>query len=201
MPEHYRTDELVRVIVEGRVTHFVADEAPGELTVALQTATGLYDVTVPTDVATIERLVPADGVPRLGEIWRDRYGCDWFARRDANTVALQAATGPAEPWVHVNQTCGPLTKVYPVSVIVLDGGQPVEPEQPAVEVAADVETPELRVGDRWRDRESCVWRVVETYGQLMLACDYTGEQQWWEGVSAGYGPLERVTDTTPGGEG
>lgn len=118
---------------------------------------------------------------RFGDLWEDHAGDVWRVVERGNRVLLFFG-GEYLPWEDVWAKYRPLKRVGP---------KPVELEPTAIEA------PELRVGDRWRDRESCVWRVVETYGQLMLACDYTGEQQRWEGVSAKYGPLER--DLTPGG--
>ncbi|MFD0884708.1 hypothetical protein ACFQ08_09115 [Streptosporangium algeriense] len=257
MPEqyNYQLGERVRVIVEGLITHMepAANACPEELTVELEHSAGGYGVTVPLDTVTIERLVPADGVPQPGELWRDRHGRTWFAHENSLNadIALRCTDGDCHLWRSANMNYGPLTRTYPPAVaeqpiafpelrvgdlwedhagdvwrvveragrvLLFFGGEylpwedvsakykplkrvgpkTAEPEPPAVaEQPTDV--PELRVGDRWRDRESCVWRVVETYGQLMLACDYTGEQQRWEGVSAKYGPLTRIIDTAPGG--
>ncbi|MFI7532618.1 hypothetical protein [Streptosporangium sp. NPDC049376] len=124
MPEHYKLGERVRVIVEGLITHIApaCDAFPEELTVDLEHSAGPYGVTVPLDTVTIERLVPADGVPQPGEIWRDRHGTDWFAHQGYPPVALRATTGQLAPWPTIDRERGPLTKVYPAPVIVLDGG-------------------------------------------------------------------------------
>ncbi|MEU8035675.1 hypothetical protein [Streptosporangium sp. NPDC049078] len=117
MPEQYKINERVRVLIEGAIVYERdGNDALAELTIALETSTGdLYDVTVPLDQVTIERLVPADGKPKPGEIWRDRHGTDRFATKDSQyaEIVLQDAAGAVRRWQYVNQHYGPLTRVYP----------------------------------------------------------------------------------------
>ncbi len=147
MPEQYKIDERVRVIVEGLVARITEGEElyPGELTIALPNPAGLYDVTVPLDSVTVERLVPAGGEPKPGEIWRDKIGRDWFAYFGRyEQVQLMSPVGNGEPWKHVNQEHGPLERVYPEAV------------------------PELVVGDVWRDQDGDEWHAVDSDGTLGL---------------------------------
>ncbi|MER7206379.1 hypothetical protein ABT340_04870 [Streptosporangium sp. NPDC000239] len=178
MPEHYKLGERVRVIVEGLITHIAptCDAFPEELTVDLEHSAGPYGVTVPLDTARIERLVPADGVPQPGEIWRDRHGRTWFAHENSPNadIALRSTDGTCHLWRSANMNYGPLVRTYP----------PSTPER-----ATGV--PELRAGDLWEDGDGDQWRVVErSDGQVLLF--FGGEYRLWEGVTAKYGPLKRV---------
>ncbi|MFF4412154.1 hypothetical protein ACFYY8_06445 [Streptosporangium sp. NPDC001559] len=177
MPEQYRIGEHVRVIVAGRITHIAPATSafPEMLKVEVEHSAGMYDVTVPLDTAQIERLVPADGVPQPGELWRDRHGRTWFAHENIPNadIALRSTDGTCHLWRSANMNYGPLVRTYPPAVA----------EQP-------IAFPELRVGDLWEDHAGDVWRVVERAGRVLLF--FGGEYLPWEDVSAKYKPLKRV---------
>ncbi|MEV7011584.1 hypothetical protein [Streptosporangium sp. NPDC051022] len=180
MPEQYKVGERVRVIVEGAVAHVTDGEElyPGELTIALENPAGLYDVTVPLDAVTVERLVPAEGEPQPGDIWKDSLGVERFAYLDSpnGEILLQDADGVVNLWRHFHIEYGPLTKVY----------RPKPAEEPT-----------LRVGDRWLDDEGDVWKVVHHGGQVLLHMTGTSTNETWSFVSAQYGPLTRVEKAEP----
>ncbi|MGS2641716.1 hypothetical protein [Streptosporangium sp. G12] len=185
MPEQYKRGERIRITVDGVIEYDrEPDDQPGrtaELTIAVSTGAGLYDVTVPLDyVVAAERLVPAQGEPQPGEIWRDRDGVERFASKDrSGQVVLRGAAGTERVWQNVNATHGPLTRVYPASPAPEPERPPVPEQNPAA--------PELRVGDVWKDRDGDVWDVFDASGKGGLrhgTLEYS-----WDGLARDYGPL------------
>lgn len=115
--------EWVNVTIPGAVVHEVDDGEQGLnawLIVHYRYAGRECELHIPLDgKITIERDVPADGVPARGETWADRHGNRYFARmNDKQHVVLvpERDTGRPSSWldwsdVHGDRDLGPIHRV------------------------------------------------------------------------------------------
>ena len=109
--EEYQDGETLKLIVSGKVT--VESGTP-----ILKLGSGhllpLDDPKVQPWMVTFA--VPADGLPRPGQIWVDNLGTEYFVQHDpasVREVRLLTATGSGwKNWKHVHQSrLGPLRLV------------------------------------------------------------------------------------------
>lgn len=98
----YQLGEIVTVAATGRV--LVWDRHG--LVIELSPADTLNIALGPG--VTVERQVPADGQPKPGDVWRDRYGHSWWC----TGTSMLDSYGAGHDWEHVNRTNGPLTLAY-----------------------------------------------------------------------------------------
>lgn len=103
----YLDGETVEVTITGTV---LATDASG-ITMT-RTSDGSFFNVVPDAGDRIRRVVPADGKPLPGDVWRDRHGVEWYARGRAQAVSLYDSGHQANDWTLVNSAEGPLTLVY-----------------------------------------------------------------------------------------
>ena len=102
----YQVDERVRVTLEGRIAEFRPDNpAWNGPEILLDPGDGSDGhLTVPLDWTglTIDRLTPADGVPKPGQIWATPDGIEWYAvrtdLRSGSEIRLYASDGRNGPW-------------------------------------------------------------------------------------------------------
>ena len=97
----YVYGEQVEIVLRGKV--FIHD-AQG-----LQVQLDDWYFSVPAD-ALVTRLVPADGTPQPGELWRTDDSADSFFVIDGGRMVDR--TGTARPWTDVIETSGPLSRIY-----------------------------------------------------------------------------------------
>ena len=122
----YQPGERVRVTFEGSIREVRAeDPAWNDAEVLLQPGDDLVApyIVVPLKWPgiTINRLRPADGAPRPGQIWANRWGTELFAadssrRTGRPEVHLHAPDGTSAYWAEVH-ACkdGPITLVRDVA--------------------------------------------------------------------------------------
>src|SRR5262245_42615475 len=70
----------------------------------------LYLADLPPDAVTVHRLVPVDGEPRAGDVWRNARGEEFFVLANG-TVADIDGTGLSWQEIH-NGPDGPISLVY-----------------------------------------------------------------------------------------
>ncbi|MEV4093828.1 hypothetical protein [Streptosporangium saharense] len=70
---------------------------------------------------TVQRVIPADGTPKAGQVWADQLGEEWLAvlegpHMGSGKVRLVAPNGSREDWlrVHADPALGPLRLVRDV---------------------------------------------------------------------------------------
>lgn len=118
----YLKGEIVRIVIpEAHVIEVRGDdEADQSLCIQLVDGQGAYHVEIPIgDPVVVVRVVPAGGMPRPGDIWRDVHGAEYFVKQEgpqtARTPRLVHAGYSSNLWESVetvNRESGPLTLVY-----------------------------------------------------------------------------------------
>ncbi|GIH70281.1 hypothetical protein [Sphaerimonospora thailandensis] len=123
----YQRDEILRIASEVRVVEVIEDpdhdgrELIGEVTTA--DGSKLYG-TFYLDArdCTVTRVRPADGEPRPGQIWADRFGKEWFATSDGMTVSLRSGTNKWTSWETLHRGVeGPIVLVRDVPQVGGEG--------------------------------------------------------------------------------
>lgn len=110
--EQYIPGEIVRVTFEGRVS-----VAASSVPVLLYCGDAEEPTLIPMN-ATVERVMPADGEPQAGDIWRDGRGREWLCFNGYHmieTTERALPDGHEEPftWQQIlNLGQGPMTLVY-----------------------------------------------------------------------------------------
>jgi hypothetical protein len=101
----YVPGEEIQITLKGQVT------AHDEAGLVIQVAADWYFTVLPTDTtaAAITRLIPAEGIPQVGDLWRDCGDVDWFVR---DCRRMLNGEGKDLPWTVVNDSCGPLRLIY-----------------------------------------------------------------------------------------
>ncbi|MEV0968487.1 hypothetical protein [Microtetraspora glauca] len=109
----YRDGETVRVTVTGTISG-------GEVSLAGHTFLPLDDPNLPV---TVERIDPADGTPKPGQIWADSDGSEYYVTRPHSRIGRPAiyltdVIGNTWQWrdIHAGPS-GPITLVRDVTSI------------------------------------------------------------------------------------
>jgi hypothetical protein len=113
----YLPGETVRVTLTGKVGRVVPGDAEegdwDELSLDIDDKQGGVSVRIPLGWANarVERLVPAAGMPKPGEVWQDGKGCRYFVVVDAygSSPRLMAGDGSRYPVDDIMLTASPLT--------------------------------------------------------------------------------------------
>ncbi len=143
-PASYQVDERVRVTIEGRIAEVRPDNpARNGPEILLDPGDGSEGhLIVPLDWTglTIDRLTPADGVPKPGQIWADADGNEMFAtkgdpRAGGKEIYLTGRDGKPSHWLDVHAyKGGPITLVRDIA----PEPAPAEPEAAAERVVKEV---------------------------------------------------------------
>ncbi|MGV9536592.1 hypothetical protein ACWEU6_36165 [Streptosporangium sandarakinum] len=128
----YQVGETVNVGFYGVKVVDVSSIENSEIVVELDCASGVYRMDVPLGAVEIQRVIPVEGAPQPGDVWKDRHDNLWFASRHVpdyddredckginsdgwRTVlvpdSLGEAGSPMRP-EDANQTYGPLSLVF-----------------------------------------------------------------------------------------
>lgn len=112
-PERYIDGETVCLkIGEAKVIEtFAEDDRP---MLYLEIGDGVRFTVPLDDTVRITRVLPAEGEPKPGEIWKDRIGIRYFCYVGATgaPVLVNSVGGPPEYASKVNAERGPLERVW-----------------------------------------------------------------------------------------
>lgn len=141
MSAAYSPGEIVNIAISGARVRFAPGAlTQGELAIDIGHDDGpAHQLWIPAEHPSVRiaRVVPAEGEPQAGEVWRDQAGGTYFARlheavpfEDDPWVELLPATdGPSVQWLVVhNGPSGPIERVW-------------RPDPPKPEPAADEPSP------------------------------------------------------------
>lgn len=122
--DYYRVGEKLRITIEGDAIDIGAQGGDTVLTLSYllpEVAAAHAFIFTDSPAVKVERLVPVEGPPQRGDIWRGRSGADWFAfGNPIGQVYLMNMDGGGEPWEAVNQEDGPLSLNYRVPTEVIE---------------------------------------------------------------------------------
>ncbi|MBP2704473.1 hypothetical protein JOL79_11670 [Microbispora sp. RL4-1S] len=112
----FQPNERVRVTVDVAVHHASDGVLHGTYGTQQNLNEQLLSIVVTEPGVTVQRLAPADGEPRPGQIWADRHNTEWYASMSGSRdVWLNCWDGRSQHWrnVHTGPT-GPITLVRDV---------------------------------------------------------------------------------------
>ena len=117
----YLNGEIVRIVIHEAEVIEVLDDGDGNPSVRVQLVDdrGEFHVEIPIgEPVRVIRVRPSAGMPQPGDIWRDGFGTEYFAKQDGpagSEARLVHAGYSSQLWESVetvNRERGPLTLVY-----------------------------------------------------------------------------------------